>query len=156
MSMTITDNGGGMVSFHAVGSIIRTGIVRQSINKKTGKLNEYVELVVAFRPKQYEDDVSCNIVLRVYSKALSTLAMRLKKGWNVVVDGNTNATMIDMNQNNHQSILGFATMIEPVNLVCEMYMDWIDRIEYTKSVQKRAYEINYSGGMDSGPVDADF
>ena len=156
MSLSMTDNGGGMLSFRAVGTIIRPGIVRQGINKKTGKLNEYVEVVVAFRPKQYEDDISCNLILRVYSKALSALTMRMKKGWNVVVDGNTNTSYVDQCYTQHKSLFGFATMIAPVNLLSEMFIEWIERHDYTKTLQRRAYEINYGGGMDSGTEDADF
>lgn len=156
MSLCMTDNGNGMVSFRAIGSVIRTGIVRQSINKKTGKMSEYVEIVVAYRPKQYENDLSCSINLRVYGKALSALAMKLKKGWQVAVDGNTNPSLVDAHYAEHKTLLGYATMISPVFLLSEMFMEWMERYDYTKELTRRSYEINYGGGMDTGTENADF
>ena len=157
MSLTMTDNGGGMVSFRAVGTVIREAVVKKSISKRTGKLNEYVEFIMSYRPQQYDEDRSCYLLLRVYGKGVAALALQMKKGWQIAVDGNANTVDVDRSFHEHTSMIGFVTMITPIRSFCDMIMDWMGKRNYITHLTETANALNYAG-QDANSVgrDVDF
>lgn len=145
MSLTMTDNGNGMVSFRAVGTVIREGIVKKSISKRTGKMNEYVELIMSYRPQQYEEDRSCYLSLRVYGKGVAALALQMKKGWQIAVDGNANAPDVDRSYREQSTLIGYVTMITPLRAFSDMVMDWMGKRNYIMHLTDKANALNYAG-----------
>lgn len=157
MSLTMTDNGGGMVSFRAVGTVIREAVVKKSISKRTGKLNEYVEFIMSYRPQQYDEDRSCYLILRVYSKGVAALALQMKKGWQIAVDGNANTVDADRCFHDRSALIGFVTMITPIRSFCDMIMDWMGKRNYITHLTETANALNYAGqDANSEGRDVDF
>ena len=157
MSLTMTDNGGGMVSFRAVGTVIRESIVKKSISKRTGKMNEYVEFIMSYRPKQYDEDNSCYLIVRVYSKGVASLALQMKKGWQIAVDGNANTVDVDRCFHENTTLITYATMITPLRSFCDMLMDWMGKRNYITHLIDKANALNYAGqDARSDGTDVDF
>ena len=79
MSIFISDEGNAFSTAFITGTIVTKGERRQAVSKTTGKYSEFVELVVQFRQKDFPDDASCYISLRIYSQKNADLVLRLKK-----------------------------------------------------------------------------
>ena len=134
-----------MFSFRAVGTVIREGMVKKSISKRTGKMNEYVEFIMSYRPQQYDEDRTCYLVIRVYGKGVAALALQMKKGWQVAVDGNVNAVDIDRCGREQSALIAYATMITPLRAFCDMVMDWMGKRNYIMHLTDKANVLNYAG-----------
>ena len=160
MSIFISDEGNAFSTAFITGTIVTKGERRQAVSKTTGKYSEFVELVVQFRQKDFPDDASCYISLRIYSQKNADLVLRLKKGSQVFGVATISSSRIDQWRRDRVKLFGNAGLLIPTGVLLDMAIESIDRKIYSESLTKYkpggANELDFSGGENGTGRDVAF
>lgn len=159
MSIMLYDEGNEFSSGIFTGTIITTAERKQAVSKRSGKYSEFVELVVQFRPKEYQDDVSCYISLRIYSQKNADLALRLRRGAQVFGFVTVASDRVIRWQNDRVRLFGNATFLIPMGEILSLLIESFERKQYKYELamyKPDPNKIDYTGDEDKTGRDVVF
>lgn len=160
MSIFIADEGNQFSSALITGTIVTVAERKQAVAKTTGRYSEFAELVVQFRQKDFPEDSSCYISLRIYSQKNADLALRLKRGTQVFVIATIATHRVYQWHREKVKLFGNAGLLIPTGVLLDSMMESMDRRVYSESLTKyqpgSANELDFSGGENDTGRDVAF
>ena len=159
MGIVISDEWNGYSSCTFTGTIVVPGERKQAVSKKTGKYSEFVETVVQFRQKDFPDDASCYLSLRLYAQTNADLVLRLRRGTQVFGLATITTDRVEQWRRDRAKMFGNCGILLPITDLVEFVTDAMERKKYAESLAKYKPDpnaIDWSGGGETMTHDVTF
>lgn len=159
MGIVISDEWNGYSSCTFTGTIVVAGERKQSVSKRTGRYSEFVELVVQFRQKDFPDDASCYMSLRLYAQKNADLALRLRRGTQVFGLATIATDRVEQWRRDRAKMFGNCAILLPITDLVEFVSDAMDRKKYSEALEKYKPDpnaVDWSGGGEVTAKDVMF
>lgn len=159
MGIVLSDEGNGFTSCVFTGTIATAGERKQAVSKRSGKYSEFVELVVQFRQKDFPEDSSCYMSLRIYSQKNADLALGLKRGAMVFGLATISSSRVSYWRAEGARLFGNVGILLPTTTLIDCIVSEMNRHRYEGELAKYKPDpnaIDWSGGSESFTHDVTF